>query len=263
MNYPGSCVGGNSDTYPNTMDMLFAAFSHFSDRSTAADGGTSGLLGFYGNSTDSGNPFVLLHLEGMGWGARADSDGNDAVITKNGNCLNSPCEVFEVRYPVRIESYRIADGSPGVGRHRGGHGVERIWQCLAPITVSAHLNHLEFKPWGLKGGGAAGNTQLLFRRSGEQEWKTAREMFGTLSNGKFSNVQLFTGDEILLRTPGGGGYGDPLERVPENVHQDVVDGLLDVATAAEMYGVVIDSRVSAVDREKTAQLRGRMRDATS
>ena len=65
VNYPGSCVGGNSDTYPNTMDMLFAAFSQISERSQACDGGTSGLLGLYGTSIDTGEPFVLLHIEGM------------------------------------------------------------------------------------------------------------------------------------------------------------------------------------------------------
>jgi 5-oxoprolinase (ATP-hydrolysing)/N-methylhydantoinase B len=263
VNYPGSCVGGNSDTYPNTMDVLFAAFSQFSDRSTAADGGTSGLLGFYGKSSDSGNPFVLLHIEGMGWGGRADSDGNDAIVTKNGNCLNSPCEVFEVRYPVRIESYRIADGSPGVGEHRGGHGVERIWRCLAPITVSAHLNHLEVRPWGLKGGGPADNTYLLFQRAAEEKWKTARELFGTLSNGKFSNVQLLTGDQILLKTPGGGGYGNPLDRAPEKVHRDTLDGLIDISGAADAYGVVIEADLASVDLQATAQLRKAMRDAAS
>ncbi len=263
VNYPGSCVGGNSDTYPNTMDVLFAAFSQFSDRSTAADGGTSGLLGFYGNSPDSGLPFVLLHIEGMGWGGRADSDGNDAIVTKNGNCLNSPCEVFAVRYPVRIESYRIAEGSPGAGEHRGGHGVERIWRCLAPITVSAHLNHLEVKPWGLKGGSPAGNTYLLFKRAAEEEWKTARELFGTLSNGKFSNVQLLPGDQILLKTPGGGGYGDPLDREPEKVHRDALDGLIDVSGAADSYGVVIDADLLSVEVQATARLRKAMRDAAS
>ncbi len=263
VNYPGSCVGGNSDTYPNTMDLLFAAFAQFSDRSTAADGGTSGLLGFYGNSADSGHPFVLLHIEGMGWGARADSDGNDAIVTKNGNCLNSPCEVFEVRYPVRIESYRIAESSPGAGEHRGGHGVERIWRCLAPITVSAHLNRLEVNPWGLNGGRAADNTALLFKRASEDDWKTAHELFGTLSSGKFSNIQLLTGDQILLRTPGGGGYGDPLDRAPDKVRRDVLDGLIDAAGAADVYGVAMDADLASVDVEATARLREGMRNAAS
>ena len=90
VNYPGSCVGGNSDTYPTTVDILLAAFAQASDRSSAADGGTCGLLGFYGTNIDTGEPFVILHHEGMGWGGRRDADGNDAQIVKNGNCLNAP-----------------------------------------------------------------------------------------------------------------------------------------------------------------------------
>ena len=166
VNYPGSCVGGNSDTYPNTMDVLFAAFSQMSDRSQACDGGTSGLLGIYGTNVDTGEPFVLLHIEGMGCGGRIDADGNDAMVTKNGNCLNSPIEVLEVRYPVRIEEYSIIPESTGPGTHRGGFGVRRIWRCQAPITISAHVNRTWFKPWGLKGGEPAGNAALLFKPAG-------------------------------------------------------------------------------------------------
>ena len=263
VNYPGSCVGGNSDTYPNTMAVIFAAFSKMTDRSSAADGGTSGLLGFYGNSVDTGEPFVVLHIEGMGCGGRDDADGNDAMVTKNGNCLNSPCEVLETRYPVRIEEYRLAAGSPGAGKHRGGYGVERIWRCLAPITVSAHLNSLKLRPPGLRGGQDAANTALLFNRDGEDEWLTAAERFGKVSSGKFSNIMLEEGDRILLRTPGGAGYGDPLERDPKLVEQDVLDELLDIEDAAKDYGVVITPARLSVDIEGTERLRGELRNAVA
>ena len=263
VNYPGSCVGGNSDTYPNTMAVIFAAFSKMTDRSSAADGGTSGLLGFYGNSIDTGEPFVVLHIEGMGCGGREDADGNDAMVTKNGNCLNSPCEVLETRYPVRIEEYQLAPGSPGAGKHRGGYGVERIWRCLAPLTVSAHLNSLTARPPGLRGGRDAANTALLFNRAGENEWLTAGEMFGKVSSGKFSNIQLETGDRILLRTPGGAGYGDPLERDPALVEQDVWDELLDIEDAAQDYGVVITPAGLKADLAATEKLREKIRNAAA
>ena len=88
------------------------------------------------------------------------------MVTKNGNCLNSPCEVIEVRYPVRIEEYSVIPESTGPGAHRGGFGVRRIWRCLAPITISAHVNRTWFRPWGLKGGEPAGNAALLFKNGG-------------------------------------------------------------------------------------------------
>jgi N-methylhydantoinase B/oxoprolinase/acetone carboxylase alpha subunit len=260
--YPGSCVGGNSDTYPTTVDILLSAFAQASDRSSAPDGGTCGLLGFYGNSVDTGQPFVILHHEGMGWGGRDDADGNDAQIVKNGNCLNAPCELWESRYPVRIEEYRIADGSPGPGRQRGGAGVQRIWRCLEPITVSAHLNHTRLPIWGLHGGKAGGNTALLFKRDGEDEWRTATDLFGTISDGKFSNVMLEAGDQILLRMPGGGGYGDPLDRDPHLVAEDLRDELIGREAAEAVYGVVIGVDL-APDASATARRREELRHAAS
>ena len=262
VSYPGSCVGGNSDTYPTTVDILLSAFAQASDRSSAPDGGTCGLLGFYGHSKDTGYPFVILHHEGVGWGGRADADGNDAQIVKNGNCLNAPCEIWETRYPVRIEAYRIADGSPGSGEHRGGAGVERIWRCLSPLTISAHLNHTRSPIWGLHGGNAGTNTALLFRRANSDSWLSATQLFGTISDGKFSNLTLETGDQILLRTPGGGGYGDPLNRDPHLVATDARDQLVPLEDTARTYGVVLSDSLTP-DLRATKQLRAQMRHATS
>jgi len=255
VNYPGSCVGGNSDTYPTTVDILLAALAQASDRSSAADGGTCGLLGFYGTNIDTGEPFVILHHEGMGWGGRRDADGNDAQIVKNGNCLNAPCEVWETRYPVRLDEYSLAEGGAGAGAYRGGHGVQRIWTCLSPITVSAHLNRTSNRAWGLHGGSQGGTTALLFRRAGESDWQTARVMFDTISDGKFSNVVLDIGDQILLRTPGGGGYGDPSERDPALVLEDVRDLLLDPDEAREMYGVAVNVAAGHAELDESDQRR--------
>ena len=261
VNYPGSCVGGNSDTYPTTVDILLTAFDQASGRSSAADGGTCGLLGFHGISTEAGQPFVILHHEGMGWGARADADGNDAQIVKNGNCLNTPCEVWETRYPVRLEEYSLVDCSPGPGMHRGGMGVQRIWRCLEPMTFSGHINRTSLKAWGLRGGKEGSNAALLFKRVDDNCWRTARELFGKISAGKFSNVQLEPGDQVLLRMPGGGGYGNPLDRDPGLVLEDVTDQVIDVRYAAREYGVVIPESGDGVDEPATEKLRTSMRMA--
>ena len=257
VNYPGSCVGGNSDTYPTTVDILLAGFSQISDRSSAADGGTCGLVGLGGVSPDSGEAFAHLHLDGVGWGARNDHDGNDNTFVKNGNCANTPVEVYETRYPVLIKEYSLAvkQGAPGVGRHRGGYGTRRIWQFLTPTTVSAHTNRLTLRPWGLFGGHDAGNQELKFRVGSSEEWKNAKEQFNTISLGKFSNVTMETGDEMLLVTAGGGGYGDPLERDPQLVLEDYVEELLTADEARDLYAVIIDEARREIDREGTARLR--------
>ncbi len=257
VNYPGSCVGGNSDTYPTTVDILLAGFSQISDRSSAADGGTCGLIGLGGVNPDSGEAFAHLHLDGVGWGARNDHDGNDNTFVKNGNCANTPVEVYETRYPVLIKEYSLAvkQGAPGAGRHRGGYGTRRIWQFLTPTTVSAHTNRLTLRPWGLFGGHDAGNQELKFRVGSSKEWKNAKEQFNTISLGKFSNVTMETGDEMLLVTAGGGGYGDPLERDPQLVLEDYVEELLTADEARDFYAVIIDEARREIDREGTARLR--------
>ena len=124
VNYPGSCVGGNSDTYPNTMDVLFAAFSQMSDRSQACDGGTSGLLGIYGRNVDTGEPFVLLHIEGMGCGGRTDADGNDAMVTKEWQLPELAHR--SARDPLS-GAHRGVQHHPR--EHGGGRPPRRLWRA--------------------------------------------------------------------------------------------------------------------------------------
>jgi N-methylhydantoinase B/oxoprolinase/acetone carboxylase alpha subunit len=97
---------------------------------------------------------------------------------------------------------------------------------------------------------------------GSKEWKNAKEQFNTISLGKFSNVTMQRGDEMLLVTAGGGGYGPPLERDPEFVLEDYIEELLTAEYARDKYGVVIDQARREVDQEATARLRKQMIQGT-
>ena len=254
VNYPGSSVGGNSDTHPTTVDILLKAFSQISDRSSAADGGTCGCIGFGGDDPRTREPYAHLHLEGVGWGGRNDGDGNDAQFVKNGNCANTPIEVAETRYPFLNIEYQLEPGKVGHGRHRGGFGTRRIFRFLSDgVHISSHTNRHRERAWGLFGGEAGTNTVIAFRRKGETEWVRAREAFGTASYGKFSGVVMNAGDEMLFVTPSGGGYGNAFERDPELVLVDVADELLSVEDARASYGVALDG--NTVDVVETAALR--------
>lgn len=254
VNYPGSSVGGNSDTHPTTVDILLKAFSQISERSSAADGGTCGCIGFGGDDPRTREPYAHLHLEGVGWGGRNDGDGNDAQFVKNGNCANTPIEVAETRYPFLNIEYQLEPGKVGHGRHRGGFGTRRIFRFLSDgVHISSHTNRHRERAWGLFGGEAGTNTVIAFRRKGETEWVRAREAFGTASYGKFSNVVMNAGDEMLFVTPSGGGYGNAFERDPELVLVDVADELLSAKDARESYGVALDG--NTVDLAETAVLR--------
>ena len=183
-------------------------------------------------------------------------DGNDAQFVKNGNCANTPVEVAETRYPFLNMEYQLEPGKVGIGRHRGGFGTRRVFRFLTDgVHISSHTNRHRVKAWGLFDGGDGTNTIIAFRRKGETEWVRAREAFGTASYGKFSNIVMNEGDEMLFVTPSGGGYGDPLERDPELVSVDVADELVSVEDAREHYGVVV-SADGTIDTAATDKLRG-------
>jgi N-methylhydantoinase B len=93
--------------------------------------------------------------------------------------------------------------------------------------------------WGLFDGQPGSKTQLLVKRSGDENFRTFAEVFGKISPTKFTNVIVSRGDLILYQTPGGGGFGDPWTRDPHRVLEDVAEGLVSPAVVGEQYGVVL------------------------
>jgi N-methylhydantoinase B/oxoprolinase/acetone carboxylase alpha subunit len=133
--------------------------------------------------------------------------------------------------------------------------MRRWFRIRAPeVYVSAHTNRNIVRPWGMAGGAEGGNCELLFRPAGTERWQTAVELFGVASPGKFSNVVLREGDEILVGAPGGGGYGPPLSRDPALVAADVADAYYGVDEAREIFGVILGDD-GGVDAEATTRTR--------
>src|SRR5207245_458972 len=121
--------------------------------------------------------------------------------------------------------------------HRGGFGTVRVLRMDAAETaVSAHTNRNVVRPWGAAGGEPGGNCSVLFRIAGDTNWRTATELFNTRSNGKFSNITLHQGDEVMIGLPGGGGYGPPHERDLEAILLDVKNELYSPEVARAEYG---------------------------
>jgi len=136
-----------------------------------------------------------------GSGAGARFDGCDAIQTHMTNSRLTDPEVLEWRYPVRLDAFGIRGGSGGLGRHRGGNGVERRIRFLTPMTAVILANHRRVAPFGLQGGepGALGHNWVE-RADGRRE-----EFGGT------QEVALQAGDVFVIQTPGGGGFGDGSE----------------------------------------------------
>jgi N-methylhydantoinase B len=164
-----------------------------------------------------------------------------------GDTYNMPLEVAEVRFPFRAERFELAQDSGGPGKFRGGLGARRDYRILdhdAGLTVTAD-RALYTPPWGLFGGksGRPSITEILRVDGQKESWR------------KVSNLPLKDGDVMSFQTGGGGGYGSPLERSPEQVLQDVLNGYVSLYSAREDYGVVVDEAEMTVDVEATRRLR--------
>jgi N-methylhydantoinase B/oxoprolinase/acetone carboxylase alpha subunit len=239
--YPGPSVGGNTETHPKLADMVVAALAPaLPHRVAAAEGGTACNFLFGGVHPRTGDFYANYHLEGGGWGAKSYDDGNDAIVVKNGNCRNTPVEIFETRYPLRVLEYSLLPDSGGAGRMRGGLGTRRILRVEpgAEVTVNALFDRTKpgFGAYGLEGGGRGGPAAIRVKRAGDDRFRTFAEVFGTVSPSKFTNIVLSEGDEVLIDSPGGGGYGTPGEREPARVAADVRQGFVSEAAAREIYG---------------------------
>jgi 5-oxoprolinase (ATP-hydrolysing)/N-methylhydantoinase B len=236
--FPAPVAGGNTETSPRITDMVFGALQDaIPERVVAACGGTSSPFLFGGVDPRSGDLYAHFHFEGVGWGGRAGLDGNDMVVTINGNCRNTPVEVFETRYPAfLIEEYRLLPDSGGPGEFRGGLGGERLLTVTAEVTVSALLNRMKADPWGVLAGGNGARGGIWVKRAGEGRWQTFVEAFSTLSPSKFSGIRLLPGDQVRLAMPGGGGYGDARRRDRAAVARAVSEGFVTAERARADYG---------------------------
>ncbi|MFB6148404.1 MAG: hydantoinase B/oxoprolinase family protein, partial [Halobacteriales archaeon] len=160
-------------------------------------------------------------------------DGLDGVHVHMSNTLNTPVEVFETAYPLRIQRYEYRPDSGGAGRYRGGLGLRRDIEVIGhESTFSLLADRRRNQPYGVNGGesGASGEDYLKQRES--DEW---------VSIPPKSSHQLNDGDVVSVRTPGAGGYGDPADRELEAIRRDVELGKLSATVASEAYGRSIEA----------------------
>ena len=169
-----------------------------------------------------------------GWGGRNGKDGSDVTTACFGTGLMSqPSEGNERVNPTRADEFQIKQDSPGPGKWRGGAGVIKASTLLeADNTVMSYICDRERAVvWGVEGGLPSMPHGLMIQHAdtGEEKW------LGSV----FSNYKIKSGDKFTRPTAGGGGYGDPMERDPERVRQDVIDEYVSVKRAEIDYGVVI------------------------
>ena len=200
-----------------------------------------------------GEPFTYVYFSGGGMGARPESDGLSATAFPSG-IRGVPAEVIESISPVVMHKRELRPDSEGAGRHRGGFGQEMEIGVRGdeaggeddgpPYTLSAMYDRTRFPAPGMLGGhdGDAGSVGTA---SGEALHPKRQQ-------------RIPAGERVVLKLPGGGGYGDPLERTPDLVRRDVQDGLVSVERAREVYNVALTRDLRGnyvVDEEGTTHLR--------
>lgn len=194
-----------------------------------------------------GKSFLVHDGVGGGSGGRPTGDGIDA-ISGDVQGTSVPVEYLESFYPLRVEKYQLARDSGGAGTHRGGFGIHKDVRLLAPGSLWIFNDRQVLQPWGVAGGLAGEGTTFAVNLGGENEQKI---------DYKATNVKVVSGDLLTIRTPGGGGWGDPLERDPNLVALETREGFISPESARNDYGVVAEGLT--VDVQATAAARTAIR----
>ncbi len=193
-------------------ERAMASFSHWSNP-------------IVGGSGEDGKPFIFYDLLYGGYGGRAAKDGAESLCPVF-NATNIPVEVHESQSPVRVLEMGFIPDSAGAGEFRGGCGLRKDIELLAPgATVSLSGDRHRFAPPGAAGGKAGKVAQTLLIRDGQ-----------SIALGSKATAQMQRGDVLSLRLSGAAGFGAPARRARQAVTDDVADGYVSAAAAAEDYG---------------------------
>ena len=190
------------------------------------------MVAFTFSRTDPrhGRPFVYGEPIDGGGGAFPHDDGPTGIMfLGNGDAPNTPVEVVESRYPVRILRYAINPAGAGNGQYRGGFGVIRDYEVLeGGIRIQTSNENTQCRPWGLYGGEEGGVSTFVYWEGSEREFASPerRTDFGPFGPG----------DRVSIRTAAGGGWGDPAQRDPARIRADIENGLMSAEEAKRVYG---------------------------
>jgi N-methylhydantoinase B len=228
--FPAPVVYANHEMSHRVADMVMGALARFlPEQVMACSQGTSAILTLGGVDPRTGRHYVSYETVKGGFGARPNKDGINCIASGISNTMNTPVEVMEMSFPVRIERYAINPDSGGAGRYRGGCGAVRVWRLLegADATGALCMERMTSPPFGLLGGKAGAAAQVTLTTADG----ATRPLPG---KGAFSAP---AGSVIEMITPGSGGFGSPSARDPTAIGRDLLDGYVSAASAQRDYGI--------------------------
>lgn len=227
--YPRPVSGCAAEVSQRIAEAVFAALVQaLPSQVTAAPAGTSGNFGLGGHDPEKGRDFVMYQISGGGYGGNGDHDGLSNGCSTIGISKAPPVEIMEQTYPVLYRRYALHEGSGGAGQHRGGFGLDYEVELLrGTARASFVMDHGRTGPLGALGGanGAVNRVEIM----------CAGQVFTPPHLSKAQDIVLQPGDSVRVRTPGGGGYGDPALRDPALVAEDVRLGRYSQAEADRLF----------------------------
>jgi len=188
---PAAVAAGNVETSSRVVDVVMGALAQaIPERIPAASQGTMNNLAM--GARDDGRAWDYYETLGGGMGAGCRYSGLGAVQSHMTNTRNTPIEVLEMNFPLRVRRYQLRDDSGGAGRHRGGDGMLREYEFLEPATVTLLTERRSHRPWGMAGGGAG---------AAGENWR------GDVRLPAKTSFDVTAGERLTIATPGGGGWG--------------------------------------------------------
>jgi N-methylhydantoinase B len=226
---PAPVVYANHEISLRVSDIVLGAMHQISAGTCVAGSqGTGGVMIFGGTDYRTGRGYVSYEVTKGGVGARPIKDGINAIGGPLANQMNTPVEILEISFPLRVEEFSLVPDSGGAGKFRGGLAARRTWRILRHDSLcTTCCERTVTAPPGLDGGlaGAPARTRITLPDG------TVRPV---PSKGAFVAP---SGSLVMLDVPGSGGFGSPAGRDPEALRRDLIDGYVSVEAAARDYGV--------------------------
>jgi len=247
--YPRPVSGCAAEVSQRIAEAVFIALVNvLPSRVTAAPAGTSGNFALGGFDERTKSDFVMYQLSGGGYGGNLDHDGLTNGCSTIGISKAPPVEIMEQKFPVLYHHYAIHEGSGGAGKQRGGFGLDYKLEILCESAQASFvMDHGRYGPQGVQGG-SDGNVNVV-------EVELDKNIYIPVHLSKEQDIQLQKGDTVHVKTPGGGGYGNPFDRNELLVLKDVKEQKYTIDDVSKSFGVFIDKKTLKIDNLKTKSLR--------
>jgi N-methylhydantoinase B len=240
--YPNP-VSGYLEVVGKVLDLIFGALAPaIPDKVPAPSFGTTGVVTVGGHHPHRDSYFVGVFPYPGGYGGHAEGDGLVHGNTPQSMANFMSLEVSEHRYPLRFDHFAIREDSGGPGEHRGGCGTSYRFTAWSEMVTSVLGDRVDHPPFGVNAGGSAAPNEVMLHTQGE-EWVPPMR-------SKINQLRLQPGDGVMASSPGGGGFGDPLNRPLYRVEEDLNLGFISRETAEREYGAVIAEVTTIGDRER-------------